>query len=88
MARANLGVTYCGTPYDRTDGLEIRLTTAEITAILRACVSAMDGDAGGPDESDDDFEVALCKLSDAARVDWCDVPSWDSEKSPRSARRP
>lgn len=81
MKKGVLGVTDSGIPYDRTDGLEVRLTVSEIRELLRACVTALDAEPSGPADNDSDvseaFEVAACKLADAAGIEpWQGVESW------------
>lgn len=81
MSDGRLGVTDSGTPYDRNDGLEVRLTVAEIRELLRACVTALDAEPSGPGENDAGesraFEVAACKLADAGGIEaWTAAESW------------
>lgn len=81
MRNGRLGVTDSGTPYDRSDGVDVRLTVYEIRELLRACVTALDAEPSGPGDScsdeSDAFEIAVCKLADAAGVEsWHSTESW------------
>lgn len=92
MGNGRLGVTESGIPYDRTDGLEVRLTAGEIHQLLRACATAMNAEPRGPasGEADEDecFCVAMAKLEDASGLGpWHSMRPWHDLPCARWVRR-
>lgn len=99
MGNGRLGVTESGIPYDRTDGLEVRLTAGEIHQLLRACATAMNAEPRGPasSETDEDecFCVAMAKLEDASGLGpwhsmrpWYDLPcALETWRKPKTTKK-